>query len=93
MAIGIIGLVSKSMRLNEAMVPEKKRPHMSAMQTGALNLSWGLGAQVTGPLYDQWIYLISFSYTTICYLLSILAFVILFRRNRWDAGNQNVPST
>ncbi len=79
--------------LQMAMVPEKKRPHMSAMQTGTLNLSLGLGAQVTGPLYDQGIYLISFSYTTICYLLSILAFVILFRRNRWDASNQNVPST
>jgi len=68
--------VNSNLRME--MVPSSWRPNMSAINISARQLAWSLSTQITGPLYDQGIYLLPFWFTLVCYTGSTILYALFF---------------
>ncbi len=60
-------------------VPRRWRANMSAISSFSWNLPWAISTQITGPLFDQGLYLVPFWFTFACYSFATLLYTIFFR--------------
>jgi MFS family permease len=72
------GPVDNTLRME--LTPESYRPQMSAISSFAWNLPWAFSTLVTGPLYDQGLYLIPFWFTLTSYSTSTIFYALFFRK-------------
>ena len=70
------GPVDSTLRME--LVPSSWRPNVSAVTGAAWNLAWSLSTQITGPLYDQGVYLLPFWFTLACYTGSTILYALFF---------------
>jgi len=68
--------VNSNLRME--LVPSSWRPNMSAINISARQLAWSLSTQITGPLYDQGVYLLPFWFTLACYTGSTILYALFF---------------
>jgi MFS family permease len=71
------GPVDQTLRME--LTPEAYRPQMSAVSSFAWNFPWAFSTLVTGPLFDQGLYLIPFWFTLTSYSISTLLYASFFR--------------
>ncbi|MFX1565705.1 MAG: MFS transporter [Promethearchaeota archaeon] len=70
------GPVDNALRME--LTPESYRPHMSAVSSFAWNFPWAFSTLVTGPLFDQGLYLIPFWFTLTSYSASTVIYAAFF---------------
>jgi len=71
------GPVDNALRME--LTPEAYRPQMSAVSSFAWNFPWAFSTLVTGPLYDQGLYLIPFWFTLTSYSAATILYATFFR--------------
>ncbi len=76
------GPVDNALRME--LTPEAHRPQMSAVASFAWNFPWAFSTLVTGPLFDQGLYLIPFWFTLTSYSASTLFYLTFF----WNIEKQ-----
>jgi MFS family permease len=70
------GPVDRALRME--LTPEAYRSQMSAVSSFGWNLPWAFSTLVTGPLFDQGLYLIPFWFTLTSYSISTLLYASFF---------------
>ena len=71
------GPVDRALRME--LTPEVYRPQMSAITSFGWNFPWAFSTLVTGPLFDQGLYLIPFWFTLTSYSIATLLYASFFR--------------
>jgi predicted MFS family arabinose efflux permease len=71
------GPVDRALRME--LTPEAYRPQMSAVSSFGWNFPWAFSTLVTGPLFDQGLYLIPFWFTLTSYSISTVVYAAFFR--------------
>ena len=69
--------VDRALRME--LTPEDYRPQMSAVASFGWNFPWAFSTLVTGPLFDQGLYLIPFWFTLTSYSIATILYASFFR--------------
>ena len=87
------GPVDRTLRME--LTPESYRPQMSAISSFGWNFPWAFSTLVTGPLFDQGLYLIPFWFTLTSYSVATFLYATFFwniekRQYKGQATSKNV---
>ncbi len=84
------GPVDQALRME--LTPELYRPQMSAVSSFAWNFPWAISTLITGPLFDQGLFLIPFWFTLTSYSVSTVLYAGFFWKIEKKQQKRRLPN-